>query len=150
MRQFFNQWIRARLRGGSHEELKGYAARIAENAWRVALCFACFENPDTPKLTADIAKRACTLVEWYAKEARQMLGFMDTECRIARYQKIETALQIYQGEASLRDLRRTHNILPDMVEAACRDYSDHLEIIKVKPPTGGRPAIVVKLKKPKK
>lgn len=54
--------------GGKYGDISGFAAKIAENALRLAAVFTFFENPMARQISIETMKNAVSLGEWYLYE----------------------------------------------------------------------------------
>ena len=134
--------------GGGWTWCRPFAARLAENAWRLALVFHAIEHPgDAARhvLTATTAINATTVVNWFFGETLALLAPARSKKHTARLDRL-TAVFRERGTTSMsiRDLSTRHGFDDAELVAMASEFSSRMNIIKSKPgPQGGQPSRLV-------
>lgn len=147
-REFHNVIVQRRNQGDLND-VNAYAARWAENAWRIALVLHAglyLESAINLQLQAETAKAAITIMKWFADRQLEILSGVREQ---KRNQRLVDLLQVLTGKpgmtCTLRDLQRRHNFDRREIESLVRDHPGELEMVKNQSPNGGRPSECVRL-----
>jgi hypothetical protein len=125
-----------------------FAARLAENAWRLALVFHAVGHPGDATqhpLTAATASNAVTVANWFFSETLALLAPARSKKNTERLDRL-IGLFRERGMASMsvRDLSRRHGFEEVELAALAGEFSSRMNIIKSKPgPQGGQPSLLV-------
>jgi len=147
-REYHNMIVQRR-NDGDLNDVNSYAARWAENAWRIALVLhagSYAESAINHELNADIARAAIAIMNWFADRQLQILSGAREQKRTERGTKLFNLLAGKPGMAcTLRDLVRRNSYERGEIEAIVRDHPDQISIIKLQAVNGGRPTEIVRL-----
>jgi len=152
-RAFHNEAIR--LRNGKYREIEGELGRWRENAARVAngqFIADMLMNGQIPQderliLSGEQAERGIPIARWSHLKSLAMLNMGLADRHWTRVEKLKELLYRYNGQVSLRHLRRNHGFLPEEVPSLAHKFPATLQVISVKPDdaaAGGRPSEVLK------
>lgn len=152
LHEYENENIRRRCRNGDLRDLAPYAARWAENAWRIALILHCAKHPQeagSKPLDAFTAANAVEVMTWFAQQQLAVLG-------ASRHAKLRSRLLAFLailaevgGEITIRDLRRNHGIEKEELDQLYSYYPDKF-YFDVDRPERGRPSPKVVMGQPTK
>lgn len=147
-REYHNMIVQRR-NDGDLNDVNSYAARWAENAWRIALVLhagSYAESAINHELNADIGRAAIAIMNWFADRQLEILSGAREQKRIERSTKLFNLLAGKPGMAcTLRDLARRNSYERGEIEAIARDHPDQISIIKLQSANGGRPTEIVRL-----
>ena len=145
----YHNTIVGRRNNGDLSDVSSYAARWAENAWRIALVLHAGAHLDLAfnhPLQAETAKKAIAIMNWFTDRQLEILGSVREQ---KRNQRLGDLLQVLTGKpgmaCTLRDLERRHNFERREIESLVRDHPGELEMVKNQSPNGGRPSECVRL-----
>jgi hypothetical protein len=148
-RAFTNEIVRRRRHGGDLADVQTYAARWAEQAWRLAVGWQALNVGAQAHLRAFDATSAGNVIQiarWFAQEQMLMLGMLRTERRNQRFEKLYQILERLPGRHStLNDLKRRNGFEEEEVRSLADEFYHKLEI-KILKPTTGRPSTFAALK----
>ncbi len=134
--------------GGDWTWCRPFAARLAENSWRLALVFHAIEHPgDATRhlLTATTTTNAITVANWFFGETLALLAPARSKKHTARLDRL-IGLFRERGVSSMsvRELGKNHNFGGVELAAMASEFSSRMNIIKSKPgPQGGQPSLLV-------
>lgn len=139
----FNSYVR-RWHSGELKDVSSYAARWTEQAWRIGLCLHAGRElgnaPEIP-LSADTARAALALAEWFSGQQLAILARGRAERKLARVESLCAKLAGYGGSATLRDLEKSNGFESAEVKALAVAFPARLEIKpRAAGPKGGRPS----------
>ncbi len=148
-RDYFNRIVPDRRTGGALADVSSYAARWAENGWRLAVVLHAAEHgvsaPDV-ELTTETATNALRIMEWFTRQQLSLLAAGRHERQRTRMDNLKTALETYPDRiCTLRDLERRHGIERAEVESLVRIFPALVVIEKVKTGKAGQPSVMVRL-----
>lgn len=147
----FDNECRARRRtGGDMNDIAGFVARWAEQAWRISVVLHAMEHggdAHNHPLSVETAKYAITLTRWFVQEQLGLLNEGRQKMREERFQKLVDILIRKGGELSLRDLKNSHGFDRKEVLALTRDHPDTFQHY-TEQVTTGRPSQLLKLLRP--
>jgi hypothetical protein len=133
LRDYENENIRARQRGGRLADLAPYVARWSENAWKMALILhACRHGAkahETP-VAAETARDAIEVVQWFSSRQLEVLAAGRTGRLRMRVLALLALLAEAGGEISLRDLRRSHSFEEGEVRQLEARFGNSFRIIE--------------------
>ncbi len=141
-----NEAADAREPGGKWAEVKPFAARLAENTWRLALCLhAARHGKAAPlhELTAGTAAAAVALARWFFAETLSLLAPTTAKRQTAR---LERLLDVFQGkrvtEITLRELRKNHGFDEPELKQLAAAFPARFRVVRCSPTgtQGGRPS----------
>ena len=148
-RQFTNEIVRRRRVGGDLVDVQSYAARWAEQAWRIAVPWHVINagpGAHIHPFDAVAADKVIQIVRWFAQEQIAILGLFRSERRNQRFERLHEILNRRPGrQATLNDLKRRNGFEEEEVRSLAAEFHHKLEIKIVKPPTG-RPSTFAGLK----
>jgi hypothetical protein len=149
LRNFTNEIVRRRRKGGDLKDVQTYAARWAEQAWRISVVLHALEHgsaADTHPLDEGMAAKAIRVTRWFTDEQMAVLAVLRSERKRLRFQRLCEILEEKPGrQSTLNDLNRRHGFEEVEVRDLAAENHHKLEIRTVKQPKG-RPAIVAVLK----
>jgi hypothetical protein len=134
--------------GGDWTWCRPFAARLAENAWRLALVFHAIEHPGDAAqhhLSAATTTNAVTVVNWFFGETLELLAPSRSKKHTARLDRL-IGLFRERGASSMsvRELGKNHGFGDVELFAMASEFSSRMNIIKSKPgPQGGQPSLLV-------
>ncbi len=147
LRDFDNECRARRRTGGDVHDIAGFAARWAEQAWRLSVGLHAMAHGDTAHdhpLSAETARHAITLARWFIE---QQLALLHADRRKRQGERLERLCEILRnngGEASLRALRDRHGFTREEVIALAHEHARMMQIVMERPETG-RPSECLKL-----
>jgi uncharacterized protein DUF3987 len=148
-RDYRNEIVRRRRSGGDLADVNEYAARWAENAWRIALVLhAAVRGSQAGQcpLSSDTASNAIKLMRWFSKQQLQLLSAGREEKRMERLNRLIGLLSNEpDNTCTLRDLIRRYYFTKEEVQALASAYPNHICIKTVQPDGPGRPSVLVSL-----
>jgi hypothetical protein len=149
LRAYYNETVPKRSSGGKYHDIASYAARWAEQAWRLSVVLHAAEhgaNAPQMELSEDTARRATTFARWFAIEQLAILDQGRKERSFSRLQKLLVALRAYPGQqAYMRELQRRHNLDRCEVETAMREFPEEVVVEQVRTAKSGPAAEMVRL-----
>lgn len=134
--------------GGDWTWCRPFAARLAENAWRLALVFHAIEHPGDAAqhhLSATTTTNAVTVANWFFGETLALLAPARSKKHTARLDRL-IGLFRERGASSMsvRELGKNHGFGDVELFAMASEFSSRMNIIKSKPgPQGGQPSLLV-------
>jgi replicative DNA helicase len=148
-RDFTNEIVRRRRTGGDLKDVQTYAARWAEQAWRISVVLHALEHgaaADTHPLDGTMAAKAIRIARWFTDEQMAVLAVLRSERKRIRFQRLCEILEEKPGrQSTLNDLNRRHGFEEVEVRDLAAENHHKLEIKTVKQ-AKGRPAVVAVLK----
>lgn len=134
-----------RMATGKWVEVKAFAARLAENAWRIALTLHAVlhgAQADKHDLSLATAQAAAVIASWFFDQTLVLLNPLRADRRAARLDKLlHIFIKKSVGELPLHILRENHGFYPDEIGALAAEYPARLRVLIRPPgPAGGRPA----------
>jgi hypothetical protein len=134
--------------GGGWTWCRPFAARLAENAWRLALIFHAIEHPgDAARhvLAATTTTNAVTVANWFFAETLALLAPARSKKHTARMDRLIGLFHDRRTTSiSIRDLSTRHGFDDVELVAMASEFSSRMNIIKSKPgPQGGQPSRLV-------
>ena len=143
----FNAIVR-RCNHGELRDVKSFASRWTEQAWRIGLCLHAGlhgkASPNSP-LAEEVAICACELANWFVEQQLAILAKSRSDKRRTRVNRLLTLLSEQRGEISLRDLKNSNGFEIDEVRRIVEAFPAQLTVER----RGGkgRPSEVVVLVK---
>ena len=141
-RQFHNESIR--LRNGQFRDIQGELGRWRENACRIALGLCIADDPAATTLTQGQAERAVRIARWAHYSALQLMQGGRMERRSLRVNRLLDLVNEYGGEATLRNLEKSHGFTPEEVERLAVDFPAKLRLETKQNPNGGPQSRILK------
>ena len=142
LRQFHNESIG--LRNGEFRDIEGQLGRWRENACRIGLGLCIADDPAASVLTEQQAARAVKLARWAQCSALQVMHTGRMERRTIRANKLRDLAVAYGGEATFRNLEKSHGFRPEEVERLAREFPEVLRLETKQNPKGGPSSRVLK------
>lgn len=136
--------------GGRWVWCESHAARLAENAWRLAMVFHALQNPQggaNIRLSQDTATRAVTVARWFFTETLALLAPMRSQRIADRMDKLATIFRDKQTTIlPTWKLCQNHGFTKSELQTLEAEFPRRLKIVTT-PPTsnGGRPSETVHL-----
>ena len=140
-RQFHNESVK--LQKGEFRDMEGELGRWRENAVRVALCLWVGDGAKG-ELTKDQAVRAVTLTKWCGFSFLEILDKERIEKKLQQVYKLHDLMIKYDGQITLRILKKNHSFDPDHIKRLAIEFPEYLKVDSVKPKTG-RPSEILKI-----
>lgn len=124
-----------------------FAARLAENAWRLALVFHAIRHAgEAPshRLGVETANAAVRIARWFFNETLGLLSPIRSKQETARMQKLEGVFRDKGCETLPRwILNQNHGFEEPELRRLAEAFPKRLEVVSL--PTGGRPSNVARL-----
>lgn len=124
--------------------------RARENAIRISLSLCLADHPgnfSNLEITADVARRAVKIAEWFLKSSVRLLSELDQGKIAARKEKLFSLLRGNGHAMSFRDLKLRHCFHEQEIERICALDPNPFEIKTIKKSTR-RPSRVLVIKQP--
>jgi hypothetical protein len=149
LRDYANEIVQRRRRGGDLEDVTIYAARWAENAWRLAVVIhAADYGADAwqEPLGLATAAKAVRLMRWFADQQLRTLSAGREERLANRLEKLREVLALKPDhQANLSELDRRHGFNVEEVQRLAAHFPAVLAIGKLSTSGAGRPPVVARL-----
>ena len=149
LRDFTNEIVQRRKRGGDLEDVSIYAARWAENAWRLAVVLHAAEHGEDAwreNLSKATAHKALTLMRWFAAQQLRLLASGREDKQAKRLEKLREVLALKPEKVcNLSELERRHAFAADEVQRLAAQFPGVLVIEKLSTGGSGRPPVVARL-----
>lgn len=149
LRDYANEIVQRRRRGGDLEDVTIYAARWAENAWRLAVVIHAAEHGADAwqePLALCTADKAVRLMRWFANQQLRTLSAGREERLAKRLEKLREVLTLKPDhQANLSELDRRHGFNVEEVQRLAAHFPAVLTIEKLSTSGAGRPPVVAKL-----
>lgn len=149
LRDYANETVRRRKRGGDLEDVAIYAARWAENAWRLAVVLHAAEHGEDAwrvSLSAATAERALRLMRWFAAESLRILAAGREDRLAKRLDKLRELLALRPDrQCNLSELERRHGFDAAEVQRLGAKFPGVLVVERLTTGGSGRPPVVARL-----
>lgn len=149
LRDFTNEIVQRRKRGGDLEDVSIYAARWAENAWRLAVVLHAAEHGEEAwreNLSAATADKALTMMRWFAAQQLRLLASGREDKLAKRLEKLREVLALKRDKlCNLSELERRHAFAAAEVQKLAAQFPGVLVIEKLSTGGSGRPPVVARL-----
>ena len=136
--------------GGEWHWCRSFAARLAENAWRLALVFHALQYPrdgvDRP-LAHETAAAAETVARWFFAETLALLSPIRSQQNAARMDKLASIFRDKQTDAlPTWKLAQNHGFKESELRTLAAEFPHRLRIVEgTSGPRGGKPSITAQL-----
>lgn len=135
--------------GGDLADVGIYAARWAENAWRLCVVLhAALHGEDAwrENLAPDTAAKALRLMRWFSEQQLRLLAAGREDKLTKRLEKLRELLaQRPERQCNLSELERRHSFEPAEVQRLAAQFPGVLVIEKLSTGGSGRPPVVARL-----
>lgn len=136
--------------GGEWKWCCSFAARLAENAWRLALVFHAIQYPHdgaSRTLSDDTAAAAVSVARWFFTETLALLSPIRSQQNAARMDKLASILRDKNTDSlPTWILKENHGFTRGELDRLAGDFPHRLQIVKVPSgPKGGQPAVNAKM-----
>ncbi len=136
--------------GGDWTWCRSFAARLAENAWRLALVFHAIQHPQdaaSHPLPDATAAAAVTVARWFFAETLALLSPIRSKQNAARMDKL---VDIFHDKATdalpIWRLEQKHGFKEAELRTLATEFPHRLRIVAGNPgPRGGRPSTTAEL-----
>jgi|GEM_PF-523308 len=149
LRDYTNEIVQRRKRGNDLEDVSIYAARWAENAWRLCVVLhTATHGGDAWRedLSAGTAAKAVRLMRWFASQQLRLLASGREDKLAKRLEKLREVLALKPEKAcNLSDMERRHGFAPDEVQRLAAQFPGVVVIEKLSTGGSGRPPVVARL-----
>jgi hypothetical protein len=149
LRDYANEIVKRRRRGGDLEDVTIYAARWAENAWRLAgVIHAAEHGADAwrESLALSTADKAVRLMRWFADQQLRTLSAGREERLSKRLEKLREVLALKPDhQANLSELERRHGFNVEEIQRLAAHFPAVVSIEKLSTSGAGRPPVVARL-----
>jgi hypothetical protein len=149
LRDYTNEIVQRRKRGGDLEDVSIYAARWAENAWRLAVVLHAAEHGEDAwreNLSVATAGKALTLMRWFAAQQLRLLASGREDNLAKRLEKLREVLALKPEKVcNLSELERRHAFAADEVQRLAAQFPGVVVIEKLSTGGSGRPPVVARL-----
>ncbi len=139
LRDFDNECRARRRTGGDVSDIAGFAARWAEQAWRLSVGLHAMEHgrdAHRHDLSERTVANAIVITRWFIEQQLMLLRANRSQKREEKTERLLEILRKHNGEITLRALRDRHNFSRDEVLGAVRDSDGRLEVAEVRPEIG--------------
>ena len=146
-RDFDNECRARRRTGGDVNDIAGFAARWAEQAWRLSVGLHAMAHGDSAHehpLAAETARDGITLTRWFIEQQLLLLTEDRRKRQGERAERLVEILEKNGGEMTLRALRDRHCFTNEEVTALANEHPRTMQIVTEHPETG-RPSLCLKL-----
>ena len=146
LRGYYNHVVE-RMTDGDLKDVMPFAARWAEQAWRLTLCIHAGEHlakADETEISGQTAMSAIQLAEWFSHQQLGVLGGLRSQKLEERCHKLTKHLKNNGGSLSLRNLGNSHGFDRAEIHQLMASYPDRYEIAKKS--NGGRPSDILIIK----
>ncbi len=146
LRDYYNHVVE-RMTGGDLKDVMPFAARWAEQAWRIAVCIHAGEHlakADETEISGQTAMSAIQLAEWFSHQQLAVLGSLRRQKLEERCDKLTKALKSNGGAVSFRNLVNSHRFGRDEIDRITNQFPNRFEVKKEA--TGGRPSEILTIK----
>ena len=136
--------------GGEWKWCCPFAARLAENAWRLALVSHAIQHPQdaaSHPLTDATAAAAVTLARWFFAETLALLSPIRSQQTAARMDKLATIFHDKRADSlPVWRLEQKHGFKEPELLTLATEFPHRLRIVEGTPgPKGGRPSTTAQL-----
>jgi hypothetical protein len=135
--------------GGDLADVSIYAARWAENAWRMCVVLhAALHGEDAWRehLAPDTAGKALRLMRWFSEQQLRLLAAGREDKLTKRLEKLRELLALKpERQCNLSELERRHAFTPAEVQRLAAQFPGVLVIEKLSTGGSGRPPVVARL-----
>ncbi|MFO1437330.1 MAG: DUF3987 domain-containing protein [Verrucomicrobiaceae bacterium] len=135
--------------GGDLADVSIYAARWAENAWRLCVVLhAALHGEDAwrENLAPDTAAKALRLMRWFSEQQLRLLAAGREDKLTKRLEKLRELLALKpERQCNLSELERRHAFTPAEVQRLAAQFPGVLVIEKLSTGGSGRPPVVARL-----
>jgi len=135
--------------GGDLADVTIYAARWAENAWRLCVVLhAALHGEDAwrESLAPDTAAKALRLMRWFSEQQLRLLAAGREDKLTKRLEKLRELLALKpERQCNLSELERRHAFTPAEVQRLAARFPGVLVIEKLSTGGSGRPPVVARL-----
>lgn len=149
LRGYANEIVQRRKRGGDLEDVSIYAARWAENAWRLCVALHAAKHGEDAwreNLSADTAAQAVRLARWFAEQQLRLLASGREDRLAKRLERLSEVLALKpERQCNLSELERRHAFSPDEVKRLAAQFPAALAVEKLSTSSNGRPPYVARL-----
>lgn len=149
LRDYTNEIVQRRKRGGDLEDVSIYAARWAENAWRLAVVLHAAEHGEDAwreNLSVATAGKALTLMRWFAAQQLRLLASGREDNLAKRLEKLREVMALKPEKlCNLSELERRHAFSAAEVQKLAAQFPAVLVIEKLSTGGSGRPPVVARL-----
>lgn len=150
LREYSNEIVRRRRTGGDLEDVNIYAARWAENAWRLALVLHAAEHGGEAwnhPLGEETALNAVRLMRWFSEQQLKVLASGRQDGLARRLTRLIEVLRTKAGHSTnLSELKVRHGFEPEQVRKLAETFPTKLEVCQIRNAGSGRPPEVARLK----
>jgi hypothetical protein len=149
LRDYANEIVRRRRRGGDLGDVTIYAARWAENAWRLAVVIHAAEHGADAwqePLSLSTAGKAVRLMRWFANQQLLILSRGREERLAKQLGKLREVLAVKPNrQANLSELSSRHGFTVEEVQRLASHFPTVMRVEKVVTSGAGRPPVVARL-----
>ncbi len=136
--------------GGAWNDIRSFAARLAENATRLAVVLHAAtygKRAATFPLSEGTASAAIRLARWFFEETNQLLAPLRQERLATRLERLADVFRRHRDrQITLRILRDKHGFQEAELYALAAEFPNRLQIRRITSgPQGGRPSLVAEL-----
>lgn len=127
MNEYFNSVVRRQKDGGDLQDIKSYASRWGEQAWRISVCLHAAKHGDAAasnQLALETVRRAIALADWFAGQQLEILSAGRQKARRDVQDKVLSLLADNSAGITARDIL-TARIKPDA--ESCRALLSAME-----------------------
>ncbi|MBT6805200.1 MAG: DUF3987 domain-containing protein [Verrucomicrobia bacterium] len=145
LREYHNH-IAERMADGDLKDITPFAARWAEQAWRIALCIHSGEHLDHAEdveISQETAVKAIQLAEWFSHHQLMVLRSIRRQWVEDRCGKLFNLVQSNGGAVSFRNLENSHGFNRSEIDQITNQFPNRFEAKKEA--TGGRPSEILRI-----
>lgn len=145
LRDYYNHVVK-RMVDGDLKDVLPFAARWAEQAWRIAVCIHAGEHlakADETEISGQTAMSAIQLAEWFSHQQLSVLRSIRRQWVEDRCGKLFNLVQSNGGAVSFRNLENSHGFNRSEIDQITNQFPNRFEAKKEA--TGGRPSEILRI-----
>jgi len=145
LRDYYNHVVE-RMTDGDLKDVMPFAARWAEQAWRIAVCIHAGEHlakADETEISGQTAMSAIQLAEWFSHQQLMVLRSIRRQWVEDRCGKLFNLVQSNGGAVSFRNLENSHGFNRSEIDQITNQFPNRFEAKREA--TGGRPSEILRI-----
>jgi hypothetical protein len=145
---YYNETV-DKITDGTLKDVASFAARWAEQAWRVAVCLHAgqwLNQSHKIEMAGETAWKAMLLTDWFTRQQLELLRDLRAQSKLNRLSKLVSHLKDNNGCATVRDLSCRNGFSRDELIELAALYPKRVKIEDTRAEkSGGRPSKIVRL-----
>jgi hypothetical protein len=145
LREYYNH-IAERMADGDLKDISSFAARWAEQAWRIAVCIHAgvhLDHAEVLEISQETAVSAILLSEWFSMQQLRVLRSTRRQWVEDRCGKLFNIVQSNGGAVSFRNLENSHGFSRSEIDQITNQFPNRFEAKREA--TGGRPSEILRI-----